>query len=254
MGESGSSNKEGGHDTILSIPAPASRPTGYLSSLSAPSSSKPKAPDKGSGLTIDLRSLLGLGSPNVPATIDSPVVGPKAFSSRSSPSVYDASASATPAAARSSSRARASDAPAPDSLGSEPPGLASFPSSPSYVFSFTHPSRWVVLPDGFTSSTSLNDLSALDVGVPSSARYGGELTQYLDDGSNGGSSHYNSGVSGNSILNQGVEEVKGDSAEPRASWAPPAGIDVNRLGIESFLLGDSDDGQPRPGGIEEGGT
>lgn len=253
MGENGGSNRGGGNDTILVIPAPASRPAEYFSSPSAPTSSKAKAPGKGSGLEIDLRAMLGLGSPNVPTTVDPPVVEPKAVSLHSSPSVYDASASVTPAAARLSSRARVSDEPGPGSLGSEPPGLASFPSSPSYYFSFSYPSSWVVLPDGFTSPTSLHDLSDLDIGVPSSADHGGEKRQYLDDGSNGGSPHYG-GMSGHDAHNRGVEESKGGSVEPRASWAPLAGINIDRLGVESFPLGASDDDHRRPGGIGEEDT
>lgn len=146
-----------------------------------------------------------------------------------------------------------SDAPGPGSLGSEPPGLASFPTSPSYHFSFTYPSRWVVLPNGFTGPTSLHDMSDLDADVPSSAGWGGALTQDLDldDGDNGGFLH-NGSSSSNETPNRSLQTSKGGGLKQRGRWELPEGINVDHVGPEYFLLEDSDDGETRSNGIDSG--
>ena len=53
-------------------------------------------------------------------------------------------------------------------------------------------------------------------------------------------------------IDQGVEEAKGGSVQPHATWTPPIGIDVDRLGFESFLLADSDDDRTHSDGIGSG--
>ena len=265
MGEGRGSSNRVGHDMSLGTPAPDSAQAGFTSPPSTPTSSKAKALDKGNelaGVAIedhvgnsratnrrvrrfseaerDLRRLIGLGSAN-----------------GSNASVPDAPASDASVADRPASQAQGSNASGPSTPGSDPPGSdppgpgLSIPGPPSSSSSSTtYSACWVVLPEGFTKSTSLHGLSDLDDGVASSAGWGGALTQYIDGG-NVGSPH-DGQMSSHEIIDQGVEEAKGGSVQPHVSWAPPIGIDVGRLGFESFLLADSDDGRSHSNGIGSG--
>ena len=48
------------------------------------------------------------------------------------------------------------------------------------------------------------------------------------------------------------KEAKGGSVQPHVTWTPPIGIDVDRLGFDSFLLADSDDERSHSNGIGSG--
>lgn len=87
--------------------------------------------------------------------------------------------------------------------------------------------------------------------MPSSAGWGGALTQDLDDGDDGmfpktGNS------SSHETLDGSLQASTGGSVKKRGSWARPAGINVDHLGPEYFLLEDSHDGQTRSEGTESG--
>ena len=51
------------------------------------------------------------------------------------------------------------------------------------------------------------------------------------------------------MTDRGMKGFKGDSVDLRESSASPIGIKLDRLGRDSFLLADSDDGHPRPEGV-----
>ena len=254
----------GSRDTSLAIPAPAHRPAGLSSGPYAPTSSKAKALGEGNGLENDateavttskaidcrvkrfsgaeqeLRNIISHGSTK----------GLEAGSSRSSAPASDAPTSGVPVSDRSASQARAFDVSGYDSLGSEPPGLVSFPST-SLSSSSAYSAFSVGLPEGFTTPTSRHCFHDREVGVASSGGWGGAFTKIID-GSNGVPPHRENN-SNYDILNRGVEESKGGSLEqPCSSWVPPIGIEVDRRGYDTCLLAESDDGHSRPDGIEGG--
>ena len=100
------------------------------------------------------------------------------------------------------------------------------------------------------SYSSLRSVSDLGVGVASSESSGGAATLQTH-GINVGSPHEGS-MSGHEILDQGEEETEGGSVEPRTSRTPPIRMKDGRLGFDSFLHVDPDDGHLRSGGIGRG--
>ena len=263
-GENQGLSNGGSRETSLAIPAPAHRPAGLSFGPCAPTSSKAKPLGEDSRLENDateavttskaidcrvkrfseteqdLRNTISRGSTK----------GFEAGSARSSAPVSDAPTSGVPVSDRSASQARAFDVSGYDSLGSEPPGLVSFPST-SLSSSSAYSAFSVGLPEGFTTPTSRHCFHDREVGVASSGGWGGAFTKIID-GSNGVPPHRENNFSYD-ILYQGVEESKGASLEqPSSSWAPPIGIEVDRRGYDSFLIAESDDGHSHSDGIEGG--
>ena len=207
-GEDRGLSNGGGRDKILAIPAQAHRPD-WCSSPDATTSSKLKALGKGCGVDIgatedlvinngatdhlierfaeaerELRNLTRRGMPESAATNNPTVVDPDVVSTHSSAPVSDAPASGLPASDMSTSHARGFDASSLDSLGSEPPGLISFPSTP-FSSSSTYSACSVELQRDFMKPTSLHGSNDLDVRVTSSAGQSRVLTHDINRSNSG---------------------------------------------------------------------
>ena len=261
-----------GLDTSLSRLDPADPPNVGSHSPSAVSYSKAKALCTGSnlnnGATEDAvrnkreanrratrllvlnqkpQTTIGFGSPTGSNTNNSAVVGPEAGSKHVNTPVSTTLASGVPLSDRTVSHANGFHASGPsapglDSLGSDPPGLISFPTTPSSSSSI-HSANPVGMPEAFSKRTPLHGFGDFDVGVALSAGRGGVLTKYVDVGN--GVRPYDDNNSTHEPLDRVDEESKDASAEPRASRAPVIDIDSRRFRFESFPLADSDCDQSR---------
>ena len=208
-GEDRGFSNRGGSEKISAIPAPAHRPDWCSSPPDATTLSKLKALGKGCGVDIgatedlvinnretdhpierfaeeerELRNLTRRGLPESAATNNPTVVGPDAGSTHSSVPVSDAPASGLPVSDMSTSQARGFDTSSFDSLGSEPPGLISFPSTP-FSSSSTYSACFVGLQRHFMKPTSLHGSNDLDVRVTSSAGRSRVLTHDINRGKSG---------------------------------------------------------------------
>ena len=186
-----------GRDTSLTVRRLAHRPVGLSCSPCSSTFSKLKALGKGrrteNGATEypecdkratdrrvkrfaeaeqEVRNLTRVELPENAVKNNPTIVVPDVGSRHPTAPVSGAPASGLLVSDRLASQAQRLDASGYDSLGPEPPGLISFPSTP-FSFSSTCSACSVGLKQGFRMSTSLHGSYDLDVGVASSAGNGG---------------------------------------------------------------------------------
>ena len=207
------SNNRGGRDTSLATPAPAYQPARLSCSPSASISSRANTSGKGSRHVNDAiedftnNMATGCRVKRFPEVVQEPrgmirADFPGAGSTRLNATLSAAPASRSPVSDRSACQAR----------GLEPRRIKSFTGTPSSSSS-TYSTFRVAPPERVIKSISLGGLSGTDVGMALSAVRGGAVTLNTHCGK--GKSPHDGNIFGHEMQEDGVEESKGDSMEPR---------------------------------------